>query len=366
MPDGFDAAELAEIVEAASKSFEPEGDSEEEQPEDGEDEDEEPDDDEEAEDDDAEADEDPDESDEEDDDQDSPDDEDESDEDESEDEDEESEPLALEDDVAVRLPDGTELTGRELREGYLRQQDYTQKTQKVSDAYKKMESWYNQRVQNPNGWIAEIAYSQDDPGSAIAGAFRETGNATVLFGQVVRHLVEQGDLADEVVEALNLTKLAEQARGESVHLELQNLKQQLQSRDAKHAEQAQLAQIEARLNQQWASIVTSNALEFGSPDAEFSEKVKLLEFARDRQIIDLQDAWLLKTALDGGSTQKPTAKAAPKKKAQAEAAVKKRKTAVMSRKPAGGGGPKPSKKAGGNPMEEAAAAALDELGLGDD
>jgi hypothetical protein len=42
-------------------------------------------------------------------------------------------PLTLTDDVKVRLPDGTELSGAEIRRGLLREADYTRKTQALAE-----------------------------------------------------------------------------------------------------------------------------------------------------------------------------------------------------------------------------------------
>lgn len=378
--EDFTASELASIIDDTAAQFGV-ADSEEEQPEaedtDEVDELEESEEDEDfADDDESEVDdEDPDED--EDDDQDSLEDDEEEDESEEEDEDDEEddededdaeEAVALDDEVQVRLPDGTELTGRELREGYLRQQDYTQKTQRVSDVYRKMEQWYEQRAKNPTGWIAEIAYGQEDPAEAIAGALRETGNSTVLFGQMVRHMVEQGDLADELVEAMNLTNLAEQAKDQQVHQKVQSLEQQIQQRDQQAAQQQEMARIEKQLNDQWANVVSQNELEFESSQQAQDTKVRLLEFARDNGIPNLEVAYAAMTHL--GATpaapkgDKPKQRKTPKKRKQAEAAVKKRKTAAMSRKPTGGSGAPPKgSDDSGDVVQSAAESALAELGL---
>lgn len=366
MPDeaGITASELSEIIDSASSHFLPE-DSGEEQPEaeEGAEEADEEGSQEESDDESTEDDEDPEESEEDDEDSLEDDEEDESDDEDEEDEEESPEGvLDLADDSAVKLSDGTELTGRELREGYLRQRDYTVKTQKVADTYRKMEQWYEQRVGNPQGWIAEIAYSSEDPASAIAGAIRETGNATVLLGQTLRHLVESGEIADELVEALNLTSVAEQAKEQSVHEEVKSLRADLQNRDFQAAEQVEMARVEQELNRQWDTVVTQNNLDFGNESDKFSAKVQLLEFARDRGIPDLEAAYAAMTYLTGNQAAPQNKKQTPKKRKQAESAVKKRKTAAVSRKPTGGGRTgKPSTN--GDVVGNAAEQALEELGL---
>lgn len=287
---------------------------------------------------------------------------DELDEDEEEEQPEDPDALDYSPDLVVRRPDGSTVTLRELHEGILRQEDYTQKTQRVADTYRKMEQWYQERANNPTRWIAEIAYGQEDPAQAIAGAIRETGNATVLLSQTLRHLVESGEIADELVEALGLTSIAEKAKDQSVLLEVQSLKQELQRRDSSAAEQAELVQIEAQLNQQWANIVTNHGLEFANPQEGYAHKVQILEFARAHGIPNLEVAHAAMVQLSG-TPAATTPQKTPKKRKQAESAVKKRKTVAMSRKPVGGAGPGKSGKSGSNFVMEAAAEALEELGL---
>lgn len=66
-------------------------------------------------------------------------------------EEDESEEQALESDIeldATYILDGVELTGQELKDGYLRQSDYTRKTQELSEQRKAVDSGIEQAKQN--------------------------------------------------------------------------------------------------------------------------------------------------------------------------------------------------------------------------
>lgn len=245
----------------------------------------------------------------------------------------------------------------ELVAGYQRQQDYTLKTQQVSEIYNKMSEWYEQRANDPEFWVQEIVSGQDDPSETIAGAISKTGQATTILGQTLKHLVESGSIADELVEALNLTQVAEQAKEQGVELKVQRLEQQLQERDQQAQQQAEHQQVEQEINRQWAGL----GLQFDDPSQEHNAKVELLTFARDRGIPNLQDAYVLMTSQQGDKAAPTKQKTAQKKKAKS--AVKKRKTAAMSRKPTGGQSPKRRKSPSADPVKDAAAAALADLGL---
>lgn len=280
--------------------------------------------------------------------------EDEDDEDLEDDEDEESE----EDDLYTVKVQGEEFQVplQELVSGYQRQQDYTLKTQQVSAVYQKMADWYETRANDPEFWVQEIASGQEDPAATIAGAIRKTGNATVLLGQTLKHLVESGEIADELVEALNLQQVAEQAKDESLHLKVQSLQDQIQQRDQQAQEQQTMSAVTAEIQNQWAQVVQEHGLDPNDAETYY----KALEFARDNGIPNLVLAYRAMNPTAGVSRTEP---AKQKKRKKAESAVKKRKTSAMSRKPAGGGSPSSttSTKAKGDPVADAAASALSEL-----
>lgn len=267
-----------------------------------------------------------------------------------------------------------EVSLQELKDGYQRHADYTrdkqqlkEEQQQLQETWSKLETWYSQRANNPTGWINEIASQQEDPAGTIAGAIQESGNATVLLGQTLRNLVESGEIADELVEALNLTSVAEQAKEQSVHHEVEQLRNELRQQKQTEEQQVQQQQIARELNSQWQSIKQQEELQFDSEADEYDAKVELLQFAREQEIPNLETAWAAmsykqRQAAEKG--RKPAKKQASKKQKRrsAEDTVRKRKTSAMSTKPtgapAGGKGSKVSES-----FDAAAEEALDELGL---
>lgn len=249
---------------------------------------------------------------------------------------------------------------QELKDGYQRQQDYTLKTQQVSQIYQKMAEWYETRANDPEMWVAEIVDGQQDQAATIAGALRQTGNVTTLLGQTLKHLVSSGDVADELVEALNLQQVAESAEDQSLELKVNSLEEQIRERDAREQEQQELEAVQAEIQNQWASVVQQNSLDPEDTDLYY----QTLEFARDNGIPNLIPAYAAMTAMAVTSPQttaQPKTQPRPKKQKKAKRAVKKRKTSAMSRKPAGGGAPSQSTAASDDPVNDAASEALSEL-----
>jgi len=64
-------------------------------------------------------------------------------------------PEVKDDDVIFELPDGTKVTRKEGRDGYMRQQDYTRKTQELSSKQKEDEAKARKMVENPEYYPAE-------------------------------------------------------------------------------------------------------------------------------------------------------------------------------------------------------------------
>lgn len=371
MPEGISNSDLAGIVDTAAAIFNPQDSEEpieaEEQPEEVEEQAEDDldedgldelddvdlDDDQELEEDDEDSEDDSDEESDEDDDLE--DDEDDSDEEESDDDDEDKgDPLFT---VKVQGQE-FEVPLEELKAGYQRHADYTQKTQQVSDIYQRMSQWYEQRANDPEMWVQEIVGGQEDPAATIAGAILKTGEATTYTGQVLKHLVESGQIAEELVDALNLSHVAEEAKGQAVELKVQRLEQQLQQRDQQTQQQAEHQKVEQEIKRQWAQVASTHGLDVGDQDTFH----RTLEFAHSRGIPNVEDAYLLMTSQAGAQAATAAPKAAKKK---AKSAVKKRKTAAMSRKPTGGASPrgKGSSKTSDDPVHDAAAEALASLGL---
>lgn len=64
-------------------------------------------------------------------------------------------PEVKDDDVIFELPDGTKVTRKEARDGYMRHQDYTRKTQELSQKEKEQMTKSQKIVENPEDYPAE-------------------------------------------------------------------------------------------------------------------------------------------------------------------------------------------------------------------
>lgn len=211
--------------------------------------------------------------------------------------------------------DGEEvaLTGEELRNGYLRHDDYTRKRQAESAALKEAEAraeqaeqavaqyesaaedleqakeWVAERQANPPAWIAEIAASSGD--AQLASAY---------VAQGIMHLHNAGLLTDEFAQLLQLGDpkghVQEAAQQGALDQRLARIEQRLEGDPAPEGEQPAddeaVAALVAEYRAQWDSIVEEEGLEFETPDAEVKLRGELVEYATEHSIDDLEKAWL--------------------------------------------------------------------------
>lgn len=216
----------------------------------------------------------------------------------SDDESGNTEAVDVDEEATYRLSDGTEVTGADLRGGYMRQADYTRKTQEVAkrrkeveDLYGRMEQWYQDRSSNPSGWVREIADGTDDPDGVMVEAIGSADKPTVSLAKVIRGLAEGGKLDKEFVDHFGLQEVAakaDEATGDDRVARLeQKIEQDRETREAQERQQQVLSELEG----QWRSIVDSEGLTFEGSEAETQTKVELMRFARDNEIPNLQTAW---------------------------------------------------------------------------
>ena len=293
-------------------------------------------------------------------------DEDEADGDEEEDADEAT--LSLDAETVIELPSGETITGEELEKSILRQADYTRKTQElaaqrkeVETTYEKMVAFWEERSQNPSKWIAEIAESTDDPTEALASAIGASANPTLAFSGVVRSLIQDGKLAEELVERLGLKHIAEDAKGLKEQRRLETLEKRFQEQQETAAQEQQRQQIIAEYNAQWDTIVSSAGLSFDSPEVEAAEKLELMKFARANDLTNLVTAWKA-LAYERQQAAPKEPEPAPVKKRAKETVQRKRQASAVSRQSASGGKPA-AVKGKGDVLDNAINTALDELGL---
>lgn len=279
-------------------------------------------------------------------------------EDEPTDESQAGEVLELPDGVTVRLPDGTEVDSGELRNGYLRQSDYTRKTQEVAeqrreaealkaeadDLLDRMANWYEDRSSNPANWIEEVASQSDNP--------------TVAIARALKNMADKGLLDPDFVETFGLKagKVADTAaKGESDD-RLATIERELaQQREA--AQQVQAREEAARqVLQQWEDVKTTNGLSYTDPAEEHTARAELLRFAVDHELADLKTAYL---ALEGQRALTRKTEAPPAPLSDPAAVERKRATRAMAKRSAAPAAPvtKPTNLS----VTEAASEALEEF-----
>lgn len=251
-----------------------------------------------------------------------------------------SEAVEIPEEGTVRLPDGTEVSGQELRDGYLRQKDYTKKTQQaakerreVADLYNRMKSWYEERSANPAGWVNEIVTQYtDSPAATISEAVAQTEDPTGTVAWAIRSLAEQGKLDQQFVQTFGLEEIANTAKHHESNDEVRQLRERLDRQERERQQSEQQRQIVTQYEQQWQRIKDSEGLQFESADEEANAKLATLKYAKDNEIPDLEAAYAAKAYREG----KPNGGKQPKQRGQSEkakqAVQKKQQAKAMQRK----------------------------------
>lgn len=282
------------------------------------------------------------------------------------DEDEESPEPDEDDDLYTVKVRGEEIevTLDELRDGYSRQEDYTKSKQELAErqdevqqVYDQMREWYESRSSDPAGWIQEIVDTEADTSAdvTLAQAIARTDNPTGLLARTFKVMAQSGTLDDDFVEEFGLqdiAKTADKAESEDritrLERELEEEREARRKREQSATQQQRQQEIVQEYERQWDSIVQTEDLEFDSNQAEFDAKVDLMRFAKEREIVNLEDAWSAmqyqrSRQQNEDEGNKPKSKKRSKK-ARAAAKRKKKKAAAMNNKPTGGPTPTPRKK----------------------
>lgn len=203
------------------------------------------------------------------------------------------------------------LTGDELRNGYLRHDDYTRKRQadaaarkeaegratelesKVEDAdqlqqqVQQINDWYEERAAAPPQWIAEIAgeASQGDPRVASA-----------LLAQSIMILNDSNLLTEDMRTALQLDAPDGPTTEAAREGELEELRRRLDEREQKETDEEQRSEeyqeLVAEYVRTWEAIKESEDMSFDTPEAEQRARAELVAFATEHDEVDLEKAWL--------------------------------------------------------------------------
>lgn len=284
---------------------------------------------------------------------------------------EQPESVELDTESSYQLSDGTEVTGQELADGYLRQSDYTRKTQAVAQQRKKLEQreqqitdWLQEVRENPADAVLEVASASQQPMGTIAGALASDGNATGNAALLLRTLADQGQLSQEFIDHFGIETsgpVSQQADQAAKDDRIESLEKREQERE----QERQRQQIVDQYHQQWETIKGEADLDFANED-ESQAKIELMRYARDRQIPDLHDAYYaMKARGEGFAGRQAEAKEKRTQEARQTASkkVEQKKKRAKAQNRRGSGQGQPQAKAGANDLTGAIEQAMQEHGV---
>lgn len=251
--------------------------------------------------------------------------------DDPEDDEEQSDgPLALEDDATVRLKDGTETTVKELRDGALRRDDYTRKTQELADKRRELEE-QQEKIErftsafddDPVGVLEKLVSSQSQPTYAVAHLLKNLADQGVLEEDFARLFVPEGG---------PVRQKAGEAAGQE---RLDRIERQLQERQQQERQEKERQETIATFERQWSSAVSKAGLEFDSVEQEQQLLREVLQYGVDHEITNIEAAyaayaWENNLPRDGGKRVRDDAGSEKTKQ-------KKKATGAITRRSAGSG-----------------------------
>lgn len=267
---------------------------------------------------------------------------------------EQSDAVAVDEESTYALPDGTEVRGSELRDGWLRQADYTRKTQQlakqnrdVKQREQQIADWLQNVRERPGDAILEVASGTDDPTSAFTSALAASGNPTANVAQVLKQLAGAGKLDPEFVEHFGIDTSDGPVGQQADQAAKDDRIERLEKRDQEREQSQRQQQMVTEYRQQWDSIKEQSELDFGdSDDAEREARIELMKFARDRQIPDLGDAYAVMerkgVGFAGKQAQAREERQKAARKSASQAVKKKRDSKVQSRRGTRVQSPKPA------------------------
>lgn len=196
------------------------------------------------------------------------------------------EPLELEDESKVILKDGTETTLGELREGALRRDDYTRKTQELAEQRKELE----QQREKIDRFTAAF---DDDPVGVLEKLVSVQSQPTHAVAYLLKNLAENGVLDEEfartfIPEGGTVRRTADQAKEED---RLSKIESQLEQRQAEEKQRLEREETLATFEKQWTSAVDKAGLQFESQEQEQELLREVLQYGVDNEITNIEAAY---------------------------------------------------------------------------
>lgn len=267
---------------------------------------------------------------------------------------EQPEAVEVDPETTYTLSDGTQVQGSELRDGYLRQADYTRKTQQLAAQRKKVEQreqqvteWLNGVKERPADAVLEVAQQSEQPLDTFAQALVQAGNPTGDVALLLRRLGEQGQLDPDFAQHFGIEQSDTPVGQRAQQTEYDERIKRLEQREKQSEEEQRRQQLVQEYHQQWDSIKQQAGIDFGDdPQQEQQAKIELMKFARDRQIPDLEDAYAVMESrgegFAGRQAQERQKRQQQTRQQASQAAEKKRKQKAQSRHGARQQAPPPS------------------------
>ena len=258
--------------------------------------------------------------------------EDDPDEDDEEPDDEESDgPQELGDEVKVRLKDGTEVTVGELREGALRRDDYTRKTQELAEQRRELEE-QREKIErftaafdeDPVNVLEKLVSTQQQPTHTVAYLLKSLADNGVLEEEFTRLFVPEGGA---------VRQKAGEAREQD---RLSRIEKQLEERQREEREQLERQETLATFERQWTSAVDKAGLQFESQEQEQELLREVLQFGVDNEITNIEAAYAA-YAWENNLPRGGQGKAGDTGKTSEKARKQKKATGAITRRSAGSG-----------------------------
>lgn len=281
-------------------------------------------------------------------------------------EDTEPEPVDLPSDALVEV-DGELLTLEELRNGYRRESDYTQKQQIRAEKEREAEAkiaevneFWQRANENPQQVIAAVANTTSDPVETVTDILRNTSKPTGAVARIIYSLAQSGSLDEQFVQRLNLSEdVIPQGEQEDLRAELERTKQEVQSFKEQQAEEQARQQAVEKYSQQWEQVKQLAGATYNSQAEENHAELLLLKYADAHGIPNLVQAYKVFRAenMENQRTQKTPQDPEP---SVDEVVEKKRRTQAANSKPNAGAAPKPKRY---EDTGDAAREVLKEMGI---